>query len=72
LYENQTYYASGPLLRLTSQAAGQFKFVKIDAVGRIPLYVSEPDAGATTFGTLIAPVTEDCVFLPFRHESEMR
>lgn len=71
-YRNSVYYASGPLLRLTYRSGGQFRFVKIDAAGPIPLYVSEADAVAASFGTVVAPVTGDCVFLPFRHESEMR
>lgn len=70
-YNNSLYYASGPLLRLSSEAGSQYKFIKIGRAELVPLYVPEEDVAHSSYGTVIAPITDDCVFLPFRHRSEM-
>jgi hypothetical protein len=71
-YDGETYFASGPPVRVLPDSSNSLRFVRTGVTGEIPLYILELDLLEGLRHTLWAPITEDCVFLPFKHESEMR
>ena len=71
-FGGETYYANGLPVRVLPENPEPTKLVRIGAAGAIPLYLLEVDMIKGHRHTLWAPITEDCIFLPFTHESEMR
>ena len=67
-FRDAHYYAWGMPVRVTAQPT-DYRLVRIGQAGIIPVYTLEEEAARHLF--LWAPITEDCVFLRFKHESEM-
>lgn len=67
-----SYFAWGMPVRVVREGSDQDRLVRFGNAGAIPLYILAPDFIEGHRHTLWAPVTETCVLLPFRHESEMR
>lgn len=68
-FRDAHYYAWGMPVRVSAQPSNDDRLVRIGQAESIPVYTLEEEAARHRF--VWAPITEDCVFLPFKHESEM-
>lgn len=68
-FRGADYYATGMPVRVAAQPVGEDKLVRIGQADSIPIFALEEDA--LQHGFVLAPITDNCVFLPYRHESEM-
>lgn len=68
---NDRYFAWGAPVRVYPEGDDSHKLIRAGNAGAIPLYIIQQDLAEGNHHTLWAPITEDCVFLPFKHESEM-
>jgi hypothetical protein len=68
-FRGATYYAWGMPVRVAAQPGDDHKLIRIGQADSIPLFTLHVDAAHHLL--IWAPITETCVLLPFKHESEM-
>lgn len=72
-FRGQVYIAWGMPVRVTSEAATEYRLVRLGASEQVPVYVlaAHSGEGGGIDPRIWAPITDTCVFLPFKHESEV-
>lgn len=68
-FRGAKYYATGRPARVDARSQGEDKLIRIGKADSVPIYTLEVDLAQHPF--IWAPITEACVFLPFRHQEEM-
>lgn len=73
-FRDQVYIASGMPVRFSGAGSSDYRIVRIGTAASVPLFALDRDAGRApgVYSRVWAPITEDCVFLPFNHASEIR
>lgn len=70
-YRGAVYYSWGMAVRVSAEPVSEYLLVRIGEAEQIPLFIRPDDVRLGLPVRVWAPITETCVFLPYKHESEM-
>jgi hypothetical protein len=70
-FQGELYYAWGMPAGVGYAGSPDRMLIRIGTAGEVPIFASADRTGTEIPPVIHAPITEDCVFLPFKHVSEM-
>jgi hypothetical protein len=73
-FRDENYLAWGMPARVTTASTSEYALIRAGSADRIPIFVRANgfSSGEPVPPMIWAPITEDCVFLPYRRDSEIR
>lgn len=70
-FQNGLYFPFGQAIEVRSSPSTDL-LIRVGLADQVPIFVLREDMHLRPFARIWAPVTDDCIFLPFKHQSEMR
>jgi hypothetical protein len=69
-FRGAMYIAAGMAAQVAASPSNEYRMVRIGSADLVPVYIRD-EGNADSFPTRVwAPITDACIFLPFRRESE--